>query len=376
MAVYHQMGHNGENLLNDKSLIGYAGAILSPVNYGISRITSQIKSLQTPAFEFIFDPQLYYPNSQRGQLNDWPYFPSEVDTADISSKAWWNAFNKNLIIDLQQILPKSVCSPAVVPKVFTDDYALKTVDICSDLIKKLYGSSIDVIQTVIVRFSDLSQPDYAHHISSIYSNTKANRIYVIFLTDINPRRELTDDASLNGCIRFIRLLEKAGLKTIIGYCSTDIVLWKFAGASSCATGKFFNLRRFSPARWQEPQEGGGVIAYWTEPSLLAYLRDADIDRLLRAKLLPASSITTEPSKKIMNIKKDTPGSPWLKYSWRQYMKWFHDFDDNFISLYSDTDAFLKQIENNWQAVEKARILMDEEPNDGSWIRRWRQAVRG
>lgn len=376
MTVYHQMGHDSENLLNDKSLIGYAGAILSPVNYGVTKIASQIKDFQTPTFEFIFDPQLYYPNSQRGKLNTWPYFPSEVDTADVSSKVWWSSFNKNLITDIQQISPQSVCSPAVVPKVFTDNYALITVDICSDLIKKLSGSSINVIQTAIVRFSDLSQPDYAHHISSIYSNTKATRIYIIFMTDVNPRRELIDDASLTGCIKLIRLLERAGLKTIIGYCSTDIVLWKFAEASSCATGKFFNLRRFSPARWQDKQEGGGQLPYWTEPSLLAYLRDADIDRLLRAKLLPASSITTEPSKKIMDIKKNTPNSAWLKYSWRQYMRWFHDFDANFISLYSNTDAFLEQIENNWNTVAKAGILMDELPNDGSWIRRWRQAVRG
>lgn len=375
VSVYHQMGHNSENLLNDRSLMGYTGAILSPVNYDNHQIISQVKKFQSSSFELIFDPQLYYPNSQRGKLNGWPYFPSEVDTADISSIAWWSAFNKDLVADLQIILPKAVCSPAVVPTVFSDSYANMMVTICNDLVKKLLRSSIHVIQTAIVRYADLSDPNYAYRLASIYSNTKAERVYVVFLTDINPRRELPDDASLGGCIKFIQLLEKSGLKTIVGYCSTDVVLWKFAEASSCATGKFFNLRRFSPARWQEPPEGGGVISYWTEPSLLAYLRDADIDRLMRVNLLPKSSMVSKPAAKIIQLKKEEPGEPWLKYSWRQYMRWFLEFDNQFSSLYSDTDAYLAQVESNWDMVNKAGILMDEHQNDGSWVRRWRQAIR-
>ncbi|MGO9709880.1 MAG: hypothetical protein ACLQBL_13515, partial [Polyangiaceae bacterium] len=43
-------------------------------------------------FEFIFDPQLYFPRrADRGQLATWSYFPKDFDTADMSSEAWWTA---------------------------------------------------------------------------------------------------------------------------------------------------------------------------------------------------------------------------------------------------------------------------------------------
>ena len=71
MPAYHQMGHDSRNLLTDTNLLTeYAGAVLSPVNYN-EETTSEIVSLmenKRDHFDFILDPQLYYPRSERGQL--------------------------------------------------------------------------------------------------------------------------------------------------------------------------------------------------------------------------------------------------------------------------------------------------------------------
>ena len=89
MGAYHQMGHDSLNLLNAEQLRGFRGAILSPVNYDEPGIESQISQHQTEDFEMILDPQIYYPNTERGRLPEWRYFPTDVDSADQASLSWW-----------------------------------------------------------------------------------------------------------------------------------------------------------------------------------------------------------------------------------------------------------------------------------------------
>ncbi len=122
MGTFIQMGHHSRNLLEEESLNFFKGAILSPVNEDKIHLEEQINEFQTNDFELIFDPQLYYPNSNRGQLSTWEYFPNDFDTADYSSKTWWNVLNENLFNVLDEIVPSAVCSPAFVPKNFTDSY--------------------------------------------------------------------------------------------------------------------------------------------------------------------------------------------------------------------------------------------------------------
>src|SRR3974377_638269 len=90
MPAYHQMGHDSENLLWTEELSSFGGAILSPVNYGQTKVMSQIEGARDrDGVETIFDPQLYVPNSDRGCLREWPHFPDDFDTADPSADSWW-----------------------------------------------------------------------------------------------------------------------------------------------------------------------------------------------------------------------------------------------------------------------------------------------
>ena len=139
--------------------------------------------------------------------------------------------------------------------------------------------------------SYLSQPDKADEIASIISQTKAESIYLIFISNIVPRRELNNTEEIKGAMRLIAALENAGLSVIVGFSSTDLILWKVAGATACATGKFFNLRRFTSSRFEEPSEGGGQLPYWFEESLLAFLRESDVLRVRKAGLLSNASMT-------------------------------------------------------------------------------------
>lgn len=133
MSAYHQMGHNSRNLLFEQQLSSYRGAILSPVNDREDQMSSLIDDLDPSEMEIIFDPQLYYPNTSRGNLSDWAYFPSDVDTADQASRTWWSSIISKLSETTSRLRVSSVCSPAIVPRVHSLEYYQLNCEVALEL---------------------------------------------------------------------------------------------------------------------------------------------------------------------------------------------------------------------------------------------------
>jgi hypothetical protein len=374
MSVYHQMGHHSANLISDPNLTKYLGAILSPVNYNESEVTSQVNSVSNLSkFEMIFDPQMYYPQSERGKLREWGYFPSDVDTADLQSTAWWCQIADSIVTTSVRMKVNSVCSPVLAPKVYSNDFYSTAVDIGNYLTDTLQGSGIRPIQTVLAHIAGLSDPTRVLEIASIVSRTRAPYVYLVLISNVYPRREFADTEEIKGAMKLIYTLEDSGLKVIVGYSSSDVILWKSAGATACALGKFFNLRRFTSSRFQEPSEGGGQLPYWFEESLLSFLRESDLIRVRDANLLSTASLNNPFAKQILNRLIASPGKAWLGLSWRQYLYAFADLEER-IEKGLDVSTLLKQAEDTWLQVENNGILMEEMRNNGDWVRIWRRAV--
>lgn len=373
MSVYHQMGHNSQNLLSEENLNFYKGALLSPVNHTEEKVIAQIKTHASDRFEMIFDPQLYYPSSERGELPQWSYFPADVDTADQSSLSWWQNLMANLVVTAKRIRPHAVCSPAVVPRVYSNEYYDWNVKLAKNLQELLSSDNIGVLQTLLVHLGELSA-ERAGEISSIISGGTVDRIFLVLISDVEPRRELSETEDIKGAMRLISYLENSDIHVLVGFCSSDLLLWKFAGASDCASGKFFNLRRFTPARWDTPAEGGGQLPYWFEESMMAYLRESDLIRVREANLLSHASMSNPYGQEILSQIDLEPEKPWVAHSWRQYMYWFADFERRFAKGEIVADSFLNDAEKIWNLLDSKNILMEERQNDGSWLRAWRRAV--
>lgn len=375
MSAYHQMGHNTKNLLHVDELGRFSGAILSPVNEPEQNIIAQITSVEErEGFETIFDPQLYVPRSERGVLREWNYFPRDVDTSDISSEAWWSEVIELLGETCVRIAPNAVCSPAFTPMVYHNDYYTMMVRLCGLLGQSLRGTDILPIQTVIAGLSDLSVPSRALEIASIISRTTAESVYLVLVGLTEPRRELNNPEEIKGAMRLISSLEDNGLRVIVGFCSSDVILWKAAGASVCATGKYFNLRRYTNSRFAEPTEGGQQLPYWFEESLLAFLRESDVVRVRNQQALSAETLSNPFSTEILNVLDSTPGEPWLALSWRQYMYAFCDLEERIQNGSTNINDLLRNAERTWLSLEDADILMEEPRNNGEWIRAWRRAL--
>ncbi|HUW96163.1 MAG TPA: hypothetical protein VMW58_10285 [Anaerolineae bacterium] len=374
MGAYHQMGHDSRNLLSEAQLGAYAGAVLSPVNYDEEQTRSQVQDHKADSFEFVFDPQLYYPTSRQGKLPKWSYYPADVDTADQSSFAWWRERVRDIAATAERIRSDSVCSPSVVPHVTSDEYYHLNARIADELSTELTGTPIDVLQTLLVRLQDLSQAEAPARIASIASGSQADGVYLVLVSDVQPRRELHETEDLKGAMRLIRHLEQSGMRVLVAFASTDIVLWKAAGASACATGKFFNIRRFTPSRWQPAQDGGGQVGYWVEESMMAFLRESDLVRVRSADLLSPSTLSNPYGTEILRMMDQEPGRPWLGLSWRHYLYWFADFENRLANGVVRPEQVLASAEQVWDQLEAKGILMEKRPNDGSWLRPWRRAL--
>jgi hypothetical protein len=375
MSVYHQMGHHSENLVGAEHLEAFRGAILSPVNYNQESLRDQIAVFEKfEDFETIFDPQLYFPNTERNCLKEWSYFPQDVDTADYSADAWWNSLNQGLLIVASELQPDAMCTPAVVPRAYNDAYYALMVTVGNALAAMLRNVGTRAVQTAVVSLPELASRARAEAIASILTRSVAEEVFLVIMSDVDPRREIITSEELTGAMRLIATLEASGMKVIVGFSSTDVILWKEAGASACATGKFFNLRRFTRSRFDEPSGGGGQLAYWAEESLLAYLREPDLIRVQEAGLLSQSSETNPYARQILHHIHETPGAAWLALSWRQYLYWFADFEARISSGEISPADYLKEVANTWERVEDSGIIMDESRNDGRWIQPWRRAI--
>jgi hypothetical protein len=216
MAAYLQMGHDSENLVGVTGLENFTGLILSPVNRTEAELKRNVATFREKgAFDILLDPQLYFPQQERGSLPSHSYFPRDLDTADLSSSRWWNELVKKLAAYAVDRRADAVCSPAIVPKKWNPDYSMHCAETFAKLVEELNGTSIRPVITICISLNELGQPEDALRIASIATNRSPAESYIIVDADIEPRREITEAATLVSLMTFVDALEKAGCRTIV-----------------------------------------------------------------------------------------------------------------------------------------------------------------
>lgn len=384
MGAYHQLGHQSENLVGMEHLEGFRGVILSPVNRSEGELAEDIKGFRSKVpVDVIIDPQLYSPRALRGKLSAHRYFPQDLDTQDLTNDSWWKGITDRLVEEAATIEANGICSPIVVPTKWGDSYfarALENYHLLEDAANS--AGLLKAWMTLPISFEAFDDVEEPFRVASLVTRGGApKRAYLVIQSDTEPRRELLEPGRLSGVLRLVRLLSDAGVKVLVSHCSSDMMLMKAAGAAHCATGKFFNLRRFTKSRFKpdEDEGGGPQKAYWFETSLCAYLRQVDILRLQRERrgdLVGYAESNNHWGRQILTQFANNPSEAWLALSWRQYLEWFVTMEQrlsgedslNFVS------SLLKRAEKNWEELDDGNVLMEETRNDGRWIRPWRLAL--
>lgn len=379
MSAYLQMGYDTENLVGASDLDEFRGIILSPVNREPDRLHENVSIFRKKGdYDIILDPQLYFPRGQRENLIQQPYFPDDFDSSDFSMAAGWATVVNKLSLFAKELGVDTVASPVSMPRRWTDDF----YDMCAEtshMLDQAFGDVGIVLTTCLVSLSDLDNENRAKRIGSILTRYETRGYYVVIDTDIEPRRELADANGLSRLMSLISILNDHAPVTI-AYSSSDMILFKAAGATNCSTSKFFNLRRFTMSRFDEPPTGGGgQLPYWFEHNLMAFIREADIRRLQRdgySHIVGGMHSDSPSGRLVLDSLDNNPGEAWLAKSWRQYLSWFGKTEQEVSAKgLPVVKEWLKTAERNWQDIDNDEVLMDEPQNDGRWIRPWRQALR-
>lgn len=375
MAAFHQLGHNSENLLFEEGLARFGGVILSPLNYGPAAVAAQIESLKgRENFVTVFDPHLYRPQSERMCLPEWDYYPKDVETSDFNEK-WWASIVDSVASTALGLGTTAVASPAIVPKAFPDEFFVQLIENGRRLEAALRGATVKPVQTVIVNMADLSSIARVMTIASIVSRSPIPECLLVLVSNVEPRREFTDPEELKGAMRLIASLESGGQRVTVAFSSAEMVLWKAAGATNCATGKFFNLRRFTISRFDEPNGGGGgQLGYWFEEALLAFLRQSDV---LRVRDRGFESAASADNPFAASIVEAIPAKQaWVALGWRQFLHWFANAEFRLRTGAVSANDLVAVADGNWAEIEKSKppLFMEERQNDGSWVRQWLRAL--
>ncbi|HKQ08326.1 MAG TPA: hypothetical protein VJ464_24590 [Blastocatellia bacterium] len=382
MAAYFQMGDRTENLVGETDLDDFTGIILSPINRKPEQLLKDVSTFQNKDkykidYDIILDPQLYVPRGNRGHLPEYTYFPTMFDTLDSSTASYWEKLSVDLSDYAKPLSVNAVASPAIVPNVWSDDYYANCVQGFKVMADKLSGTDKRPLFTLIVGFAEMESRDYVLNLASIVSGTNPSGYYLIIKSDFLPRREMVGEMQLAGIMELINALEATGKPVLVSHCDSEMLLFKAAGAKHCATGKNFNLRRFTKSRYEDKSGGKGQAAYWFEQSILAYIQEADIGRLQRrglTHLLGVGYSNNHWSAKILTlISNPLHKEAWVKLGARQYLAWFGKTEKALTE--PDATATVEDIlltaEGNWAELKTNRFIFSHPLNDGLWVRDWR-----
>lgn len=376
MASYLQFGHDSWNLLEEPDIGDYAGLVLSPVNDAPADVANRLGRLGDlrDELEVILDPQMYNPAFEKGKMDEWAYFSSDYETADQGDVNWWAQRAHEIVEQGAQLGVDAVCSPAFVPRLFTDAYYAFMVEVADAMKHHADGRGQETLLTAIISLRDLNNPSRALSIASILSRSSCDRVYLMFLNeDVPARQPMKDEAGLPTAVHLVRLLSEA-MRVHVAFVSHDLVLWKFAGATDISTGKYMNLRRFSPGRWNDEESGGRQVAYWNEGPLLARLREADVAKLNRQGWFDDRTFDSNPAgARILEIIRSGEKVAWLKLSWMQYLRWASNIESKWHGDATAVETGLLAANHNWGLLSD--VLFQDRFNDGSHVRDWINAIR-
>ncbi len=248
MKIYQQAGHNTNwniDSLNQDSAGN--GIIFSPVHYKKNQIEAVNTSVKGTS---LFDPQFYVPDSQKQKLQTYDFFPEVItdgfSTIDFESLAHQSA-GRCLQFQLDNNFEKIIIPARFHQELVTDYIAKQKVFSIEPFLNEIGRVGVDkeIFITLPLTISMVIDAEYRTQILNwITSYPDIHGVYL--LNQIaESSKQITDYNNLMPHVNFIKELQDAGLKVIIGYCNAESVLLSAIDPYGVTVGAYENTRNFS-----------------------------------------------------------------------------------------------------------------------------------
>ncbi len=283
MKIYHQAGHNTVwSVTSHQEERCGDGIIFSPVHIRKEKLEEQPEELKTVS---LFDPQFYIPDSQKSKLNSYDFFPEKItngfSTVDFEAVAHQSA---SLCLDFQlENKFESIVVPARYFPEMVSDYiekqkAFSVEPFLSEIEKRKPNKKIFLslpVTTAMTRDKGYRQ----QLLNWITSYPEIDGVYL--LNELaETTKQINDYEKLLAHIDFIKDLQGANLKVIVGYCNTESILLTLLSPYAVTVGAYENTRGFSIDKFlEEESDRRGPAPRLYFPKLLNWLRYATADEI-------------------------------------------------------------------------------------------------
>ena len=274
--LYYQLGHQFkwslESIRNDGD-----GLIIAPRHMAPEKVQAIQTGLRRRSF---FDPQFFLPNSARGKLAEYSFFPDILSGGFTTGE--WNLEVARTCADRCLNFQRTLGFQALVipgrfyegmPSDFISDQEEQFVVPFLDSLRAAGGDDTPVFLQLILTDQMLKDDSYRTSILNwITSFQELDGVYLIYYVQ-KRQKQISDIDLLAALLQFIGDIKQSGLSIVVGYTNTESILLLCAGADVLTMGSYENLRIFSLRAFEEPQDRSmrGPTARVYVPRLLQWI---------------------------------------------------------------------------------------------------------
>jgi len=257
IKAYHQLGH--ASVWNLDSFIDEhcgEGVILSPLHQARDKIKTLPEVVRRRA---LFDPQYYLPNSAKGKLASYAFFPEQLSngfsTRDFPPLALDSAaqcVDFQLEHDFEGIVIPARFIDQMTPKYFDRQEEYTVVP----FLKALQKAQTDkpTYLTLPITSAMLLDDDFRVQLLNwATSFPELNGVYVLVADDRNTK-QIQSSELIYAYLSFAHELEVAGLSPVLGHLNTESVVLSAVDGATLTFGGYENTRIFSVDKFIESEE--------------------------------------------------------------------------------------------------------------------------
>lgn len=253
--LYHQLGYRYKwsiHSLEDDN--AGDGLIIAPRYIKLEHVLGLPIELRQRSF---FDPQFFLPNSNRGSLSSYPFFPNVVANG-FSSAEWNQEMATGSAVECLQfqvdcdfkylIIPTRFV--AGMPSNFIENQTNSFVSPFLEASSRLNSSKPLILQLIL---TDQMLKDDRFRSNILNWVTGINEISGVYLIYYNETRnkQIVDIDFLLATLSFIHALKQADMVVALGYLNTESIPLLAANPDIITMGSYENLRMFNIRAFEE-----------------------------------------------------------------------------------------------------------------------------
>jgi hypothetical protein len=267
---------------------GGGTVILSPRDLSTQQMGTLAANVSSVGGSVLLDPQMYVPDCAHSRLTAhafWPRLPEYWRDPNELSRVIEELLQANVACGTTQI----IC-PSPFASVINED-SLQSVSAAVEELGRRGIAPDRILATVALSSDAVRNEDRAEMLSDAIEDWNVGGIYLIAE---HPSSEylVTDPMWIARMLDVVAGARLVGKTVVIGYCSHQMLVAASAGATAIASGSWLNVRKFSPTRFDEPDEDeiSRRATWYYAPHLLSEFKIPFLDIAWRLRQLPALQV--------------------------------------------------------------------------------------